>query len=122
MFGLAQHKHAPAVFKRTSRYGIPYLAVIAQSMWFLLGFMTLSSSASTVFTWFQSLTAASAIVGWIAICWVYLHFYYAMKKQGISRDELPWKAPFQPYAAWFSFTSFIIIILSSGYTVFLKGQ
>lgn len=56
------------------------------------------------------------------ICTVYLRFYYAMKKQGVSRDELPWKGPLQPYAAWTSLISITILLLTGGYTTFIHGQ
>jgi amino acid permease len=46
----------------------------------------------------------------------------AEKKKVIDRLELPWKTPFQPCAAWLSLSSFIIILLTSGYTVFIQGQ
>jgi amino acid transporter len=45
-----------------------------------------------------------------------------MKKQGISRNDLPWKAPFQPYAAWIAFIAFSILLLFGGYIVFIHGK
>ena len=45
-----------------------------------------------------------------------------MKAQGISRETLPWTAPFQPYAAWFGFIGSTIITLVAGFPVFLKGN
>lgn len=45
-----------------------------------------------------------------------------MKVQGVSRDTLPWKAPFQPYTAWFGFIGASIITLVAGFPVFLKGN
>lgn len=53
---------------------------------------------------------------------MYLRFYYGMKKQGISRDELPWKSPFQPYAAWLGFFAFCLILLTGGYAVFIHDK
>lgn len=38
----------------------------------------------------------------------------ALKAQGISRDSLPWKAPFQPY---FAYTSLVFV----GIVTFFKG-
>ncbi|KKA22963.1 amino acid permease [Rasamsonia emersonii CBS 393.64] len=122
LYGLAREGHAPRVLKRTSRWGVPYLSVIAVGIFVALGYMSLSASAATVFTWLQDLTSSAALVGWIVICIVYLRFYYAMKKQGISRDDLPWKAPLQPYAAWTSFISIIILLLTGGYTTFIHGH
>lgn len=101
---------------------MPYFAVLAVGIWVALGYMSLSNGAATVFTWLQDLVSSAALVGWIVICTVYLRFYYAMKKQGISRDELPWKAPLQPYAAWVSLVSIVILLLTGGYTTFIHGQ
>ncbi|OJJ41447.1 hypothetical protein ASPWEDRAFT_48024 [Aspergillus wentii DTO 134E9] len=122
MFAIAHEGHAPKFLTRTSRWGIPYIAITIMGIFIALGYMTLNTSASTVFTWLQDLISASTMVGWIIISIVYLRMYYAMKKQGISRDELPWKGPFQPFAAWMSLISFTIILLTSGYRVFLHGH
>lgn len=119
LYGLAQEGHAPKFFKRTSRWGIPYIAVGFLAMFVCLGFMTLDSSASTIFGWFQDLVSVAALVNWTIICIVYLRFYYGMKKQGISRDRLPWKGPFQPYLAWMGAISFIVLLLTGGYVTFL---
>lgn len=59
---------------------------------------------------------------WVLVCIVYLRFYYAMRKQGISRDRLPWKAPLQPYVAWIGVFAFILLLLTGGYTTFIHNQ
>lgn len=92
LFGLAKEGRAPKIFTRINRFGIPYVAVCSLSLFICLGYMTLSSSASTVFGWLQDLVSVSALINWMIICIVYLRFYYAMKKQGIDRKRLPWKA------------------------------
>ncbi|KAK8041616.1 hypothetical protein PG994_014623 [Apiospora phragmitis] len=45
-----------------------------------------------------------------------------MQVQGVSRDTLPWEAPFQPYAAWIGFIGSSAIVLITGFPVFLKGN
>lgn len=119
---MAREGHAPKIFLRINRFGIPYVAVCSLSLFICLGYMTLSDSASTVFGWLQDLVSVAALVNWIVITIVYLRFYYGMKKQGISRSDLPWKAPFQPYAAWLSFIAFSILLLFGGYIVFVHGH
>ena len=84
--------------------------------------MTVSSGANTVFAWLQDLVSVATLVGWIVICITYLRLYYGMKAQGIDRALLPWKAPFQPYAAWTSLIAFTILLLTGGYTVFIHHQ
>jgi amino acid transporter len=122
LYGMAREGRAPKVFLRVNRMGIPYVAVGFMSLFICLGFMTLSDSASTVFGWLQDLVSVAALITWMIIAAVYLRFYYGMKKQGIDRSELPWKAPFQPYIAWLSLISFGILLLTGGYTVFLHKQ
>lgn len=122
LYGLAQEGHAPPSLKRVTSWGVPYVAVVTMALGLCLGYMTVNSSAATVFNWLQDLVSAYNYVAWMVICGVYLRFYYAMKRQGISRDELPWKAPLQPYAAWTSLICFSILLLTNGFTTFIKGQ
>ncbi|KAJ5631268.1 amino acid permease, partial [Penicillium longicatenatum] len=122
LYGLAREGQAPKFLARTSRWGVPYLGVLAIGVWMALGYMSLSATAATVFTWLQDLVACAQIMSWLVICTTYLRFYYAMKKQGISRNRLPWKAPLQPYAAWVTLVSLTIILLTGGYTTFIHGH
>ncbi|KAJ5935441.1 amino acid permease [Penicillium verhagenii] len=122
LYGLAREGQAPKFLARTNRWGVPYVGVLAIGVWMALGYMSLSATAATVFTWLQDLVACAQIMSWLVICTTYLRFYYAMKKQGVSRDRLPWKAPLQPYAAWVTLVSLTIILLTGGYTTFIHGR
>lgn len=122
LYGLGQHGHSPKIFLRTNRFDVPYIAIGFFSLFICLGFLTLSDSANVVFTWLQDFVAVSALINWMIICGVYLRFYYGCKKQGIPRSNLPWKGPFQPYAAWIALFSFSLLLLTGGYSIFLKDQ
>ncbi|KIK53973.1 hypothetical protein GYMLUDRAFT_1024449 [Collybiopsis luxurians FD-317 M1] len=119
---LAREGHAPRFLLRLNRFGIPYLCVIFVSVFMALGYMTLQDSAATVFGWFQDLVAAATLVTWITICFIYLRFYYACKHQCISRSELPWAGPFQPFAAWLGLLGFGLLLLTGGFAVFIHGH
>lgn len=122
LYGLAREGQAPKFLARTNRWGVPYMGVLAIGVWMALGYMSLSSTAEAVFTWLQDLVACAQIMSWLVICTTYLRFYYALKKQGISRSRLPWAAPLQPYAAWMTLIALIVILLTGGYTTFIHGQ
>lgn len=123
LFALAKHGHAPQFFTRLNRFGVPYIAISLYGIFMCLAYMTLSSSASTVFTWLQDLVAISTLVNWMTICITYLRFYYACKAQNIDRHtELPWAAPFQPWCTWASLIMFIVIYLTGGYKTFMRGR
>lgn len=91
-------------------------------VWIALGYMSVANGASAAFSWLQDLCSVTALVTWMNICIVYLRFYYGCKAQGIDRNELPWKGPFQPYGAWIALISFGVILLTGGYTTFIKGH
>src|SRR5438067_10558427 len=88
----------------------------------LLAYMSVSASSDTVFIWFYNIVSISSLVTWASICVAYLKFYYALKAQGISRDELPFKSVCQPYTAWFALIYFLVIIIFNGFTVFIQGN
>ncbi|KAJ5913293.1 hypothetical protein N7504_002176 [Penicillium tannophilum] len=123
LYGMAKQGHAPAIFMRLNRFSIPYVAVGLYSVFMALGYMTLSDSASTVFSWLQDLVSIATIVNWLCILIVYLRFLYGCKTQGIDRHkELPWAAPFQPYTTWVSLVVFILLFFTGGYSTFIKGH
>ncbi|GJP92865.1 hypothetical protein AnigIFM60653_001660 [Aspergillus niger] len=123
IYAMAAEGHAPAFFMRMNRFGIPYVAVALLGIFMALGYMTLSSSASTVFTWLQDIVSIATLVNWGIICIVYLRFYYACRKQGIDRHkELPWAAPFQPWSTWITLVLFCLLFLTGGYETFIHGQ
>jgi amino acid permease len=92
------------------------------------GFLSYMSAGSTtagqVFGYFAALTSVCGLISWAAICWTYIRFYngrsfidyetqsseprlisfIGMKAQGIDRSTLPYRAPLQPYAAYYALT------------------
>lgn len=123
LYTLAVQGHAPKIFSKINRWGVAWVAVTFFAVFMSLGYMTLSSSASNVFTWLQDIVSVSTLVNWIVICIVYLRFYYACKKQGIDRQsELPWCAPWQPYTTWASLILFLLLLFTGGYATFIHGE
>ncbi|KAF2716028.1 hypothetical protein K431DRAFT_324081 [Polychaeton citri CBS 116435] len=122
LYGLAYEGHAPKFFTKLNRFGIPWVAILSIGIFMALGYMTVDSTAAAVFEWLQDLVSAASFVHWINIEIVYLRFYYGCKKQGIDRDELPWKGLLQPYGAWLALVSFSLLLLTGGFTSFINGE
>ncbi|KAG2416799.1 hypothetical protein HFD88_008015 [Aspergillus terreus] len=122
LYGLSRDGHAPGFFQKCNRFGTPYFAVGMTCILMPLGYMTLGSSASTVFSWFVNITTVAGLIGWIVIEVTYLRFYAGMKAQGHSREKLPYRSPLQPYTAWATLFMVIMIVLFSGFDVFTKGN
>ncbi|KAJ6002219.1 hypothetical protein N7499_001916 [Penicillium canescens] len=122
LYGLSQDGHAPKFFQRCNRFGTPYFAVGLTVLLLPLMYMSEGSNSSTVFNWFVNITTVAGLIGWIVIEATYLRFYASLKKQGYSREELPYKTPFQPYTAWITGFMVVMIVLTSGYDVFCEGR
>ncbi|KAG1828762.1 amino acid permease/ SLC12A domain-containing protein, partial [Suillus subalutaceus] len=120
--GLAASRNAPKFFLKTTRNGLPYVAVLFCSSFSLLAFMAVSTSAGSVFVWFSNMTAVAGLMSWFGISVTYLRFYKGMQVQGIDRKTLPYYTNLQPYAAWWATVSTITICFFSGWTVFLEGN
>jgi amino acid transporter len=45
----------------------------------------------------------------------------AFKAQGISRDILPYKGPWQPYLSWYGLVFNTLIIITQGFTAFMPS-
>ncbi|KAG2146553.1 amino acid permease [Suillus bovinus] len=122
IYGLAASGNAPKIFLKTTRNGLPYVAVLFSAAFSLLAFMAVSTGAGSVFNWFANMTSIAGLMTWFGISVTYLRFYKGMKVQGIDRKTLPYYTNLQPFAAWWGVLATITICFFSGFSVFLKGN
>lgn len=120
LYGLARDGHAPAVFKRCTRNGVPIYAVGVTLCFALLGFLQLSKSSQVVLDWIVNLVTASQLINFCVLCVTYIRFYKALEVQGINRDTLPYKGWGQPYVAYFGLFCPFIMMFLAGYPVFVN--
>ncbi|KAF8167918.1 amino acid permease [Crassisporium funariophilum] len=122
LYGLAAAGNAPKIFLKTLPNGLPWVSVIFNSLFCLLGYMGVTKGSGRVFGWFANMTAVAGLMTWFGISLTYLRFYKGMKEQGIDRTKLPFASKLQPYAAWYSMCFCLFISIMSGWAVFLKGN
>ncbi|KAL4893597.1 amino acid permease/ SLC12A domain-containing protein [Aspergillus ambiguus] len=122
LYGLSRDGHAPQFFQKCNRFGTPHYAVGLTCILMPLGYMTLGSTASTVFSWFVNITTVAGLIGWIVIEATYLRFYAGLRAQGHSRGKLPYRSPLQPYTAIATLFMVFMVVLFSGFDVFTKGN
>jgi yeast amino acid transporter len=122
LFGLAQNKQAPRIFLKCTKRGIPIYSVGFTALWSGLAYMSASAGATTVFNWFINLGTISTLFNWCSISIAYLRFRQALAAQGVDRNSIHFKAPFQPYTAWFALCYFAMIIIFNGWELFTKGN
>lgn len=83
--------------------------------------MGINTGSNKVFGWFSNMTAIAGLMTWFGIGYTYTRWYAGLKAQGIDRRTLPFRSPFQPYAAWYvvgsTFTVCFVCSGSSPYTL-----
>lgn len=119
LYGLAVEGKAPRIFARVNRMGVPYVSLSLCTIVCSIVFLNVSSSSAKVFGWFVNLVSTFGAITWMCICYTHIRFMKAIKVQGRSRDDLAYKAPFQPYGSWFALIATGIITFFKGFDTFI---
>lgn len=118
LFGLSKNKLAPKFLSRTTKGGVPYIAVFVTAAFGALAYMETSTGGDKVFEWLLNITGVAGFFAWLFISISHIRFMQALKYRGISRDELPFKAKLMPGLAYYAATFMTIIIIIQGFTAF----
>ncbi|KAI0428697.1 amino acid permease [Xylaria sp. FL1042] len=121
LYSAALDGKAPA-FLAFERWGVPYACVGATTLLSLLAYLNVSNRGENVFFWFSNLSAVSTLIIWSSVCITYLRFYYGLRHNGIARDSLPYKAPLQPFLAYFALCFCVIVAFFNGFDAFFPGK
>ncbi|KAL8942926.1 MAG: hypothetical protein Q9216_001401 [Gyalolechia sp. 2 TL-2023] len=105
-------------FLFTGSRGVPYYCIAVTASISLLTYMSCSSGANVVFQWFQNLVTIASLFTWMSVSVAYIRFHAALKAQGVDRNTLVFRSPFQPYTAYFSLIFFAVITVFNGFYVF----
>ncbi|THX72535.1 dicarboxylic amino acid permease [Aureobasidium pullulans] len=120
LYGLASRGQAPAIFRKVRKDGLPWVCVLCGSVFALISFMAgASGKAGTVFGYFSNMTAICGMISWACILWTSIRWQKGLKAQGIDRDTLPYKAPFQPYLSYYGLTVSILVMIFGGFPAFM---
>ncbi|CAG8952585.1 hypothetical protein HYFRA_00009691 [Hymenoscyphus fraxineus] len=118
LYSLALDGQAPQIFRKCTKSGVPLYTVAVPSLLGCLAFMVASSSSVEVFGWFVSLSTIGFVLTYTGYIVTFIGWYRALNAQGISRDTLPWKAPFMPYFAYWAIGTGCVTIFFSGWNTF----
>ncbi|KAI5850148.1 amino acid permease/ SLC12A domain-containing protein [Tricharina praecox] len=122
LYALAISGSAPKIFAKCTKRGIPLYAVMAVCAFGLLSFLNVGRSSAEVFNWFVNITTVSGLFNWLTLGISYIRFSKGLAAQGISRDQLPFKGYFQPYAAYYTVGMSAFFILITGFDVFFPEK
>ncbi|ONH68802.1 Arginine permease [Cyberlindnera fabianii] len=121
LYALAQNKLSLKWFAITNKGGVPYVAVLFSACFGFLGFLSVSNGGTTVFNWLLNITAVAGLFAWLFISVSHIRFMQALKYRGLTRDDLPYKAKFMPFGAYYAAFFILLIIIINGYEAFVGG-
>ncbi|CAG9990747.1 unnamed protein product [Clonostachys byssicola] len=118
LYGLARDGQAPKFLMKCTSNGVPIIAVAIVSLITCITFLVSSNAAVEVFFWFVDLTTTALIATYIWMLITYFGFWRACKAQGITKDALPYAAPWTPYTPILSLVICTLTIIFVGFDVF----
>lgn len=121
LFLMARDGNAPRIFAKCNRWGTPYYAVAATSLFSCLAYLNSSPLGANAFTWFSNISTISGFIAWIMVGGAYIRWRKAVLHQGLW-DRVPFKTPLQPYGTYFMVGFMTVLSLTNGYQVFTTGK
>ncbi|KAF5093250.1 hypothetical protein D0Z03_002496 [Geotrichum reessii] len=107
---LADQGQAPKILGYIDRKGRPLVGIMITSIFGLLCFLAGSDKHSEAFTWMLAISGLSSIFTWGSINLCHIRFRRAMKVQGRSLNELPFKAALGTYGSLYGFGLNVLIL------------
>lgn len=85
---MARDGHAPRIFAKRNRNGVPWVAVTAVLAISLLSYLQLSAGSAIVIQYLAGLVGTAQLVSWMSMTLTWIRWNRGLKAQGISRDSL----------------------------------
>lgn len=119
LYGLASDRAAPAIFKRTDRRGVPWVALLACTSFALLAFMNVSDDSRSVFKHLINVCTVLGLLTWISILITHIRFVRGRRAKGISDSAMPYTAPQGIWGSYAALVVCIIVALTKSYGVYI---
>lgn len=123
LHGLAIKKHAPEIFARTNKKGVPFYALGLSAAIGCIAYMNVSTSSKTVFGYFVNLVSIFGLLTWCSILVSHIYFVKARRAQGVPDDSplLKYRSPFGLWGSYGALAFCSLIALTKNFTVFIPS-
>lgn len=115
---MAQDKKAPSFLGWTDKRGVPIPAIVFTNLFGAISMMNVSTGASEAYNYIVNLSGVSTFLVWASISFTHIRFRRAWAAQGHSPDELPFRALWYPWSAYFGLVANIFLALVQGWSTF----
>lgn len=115
---MAQEDKAPRFLGWTDKRGVPIPAIIFTNAFGAISMMNLSTGAAEAYSYIVNLSGVSTFLVWASISFTHIRFRRAWAAQGYSPEELPFRALWYPWNAYFGLAANIFLALVQGWSTF----
>jgi len=115
VYSMAQDKRAPKSFGMLSKRGVPVMGVLMTAAVATISFLASPNGDSVVYTWLYNATGLTGFITWLGICVSHLRFRAGFKAQGVSINELKFKAKLYPAGTIIALCICIFVIMGQAY-------
>ncbi|CAF1141514.1 unnamed protein product [Adineta steineri] len=117
---LGKTGRAPKFLGITNNNGVPWPAILFCNLFACICFISQGpGGAGTAYTYLINLSGVSTFIVWAVICLTHIQFRRGLKAQGVNINDLPFRAMWYPYGAYFGFAANVFLIFFQGYTTVL---
>ena len=104
LWSLGNEQTLPATFTKTSKNGVPMIALCTSMLGAILALISSVVVANTVYLVLVSLSGLAVVIVWMTIALSQLKFRKAFLASGHQLSELKYKTPLFPFVTWFAFS------------------
>ncbi|KAF5001484.1 hypothetical protein FDECE_10922 [Fusarium decemcellulare] len=112
---LCQQSYGPKLFTYIDRAGRPLPSVGVIIACGLLAYINLSAQGPVIFDWLLSLSGIGILFTWASICLAHIRFRAAWKYEGLSLDEIPFRAIGGVYGSWVGLIFVFLVLIAQFY-------
>ena len=113
---MAQSGKAPRLLGRTNPRGVPVWAILVTNAFGALSMLNISTGASKAYGYIVNLSGVSTFLVWGSISFMHIRFRRGWTAQHRSVGDLPYRAAFYPWVAYFGLVANIFLALVQGWT------
>ncbi|KAK1994816.1 amino acid permease [Colletotrichum falcatum] len=119
LYGIAADGKAPRIFTRTTKTGVPFVALGLCGMFCCLAYMSVSSGAAAVFGYLSNVVTVFGLLTWTSILVSHIFFCRAREAQNIDPAYIPYRAPFGIWGSYIALGFLVALTLTKGVEVFV---
>jgi lysine-specific permease len=116
---LAREGKAPRFLGKLDRRGVPVNALLVTASVGVIAFLASFFGDGVVYTWLLNASGLTGFIAWLGIAISHYRFRKALKAQGRSLEELPFRARWFPFGPLFAMALCVIVILGQNYQAFM---